>query len=218
MKKVMQPFKAPRRRKEPSSPKDQASPEVDDVSNSEGPSELVCSKWVIPETQEANIIQPDLHNDAITTRDKMNGNGQRWTFEARMERSPVAHASKEASQTARASPNILEFETYLEHDLALRQPLQNGEASDKRKRKKQSKNDAFWEGILASEKLRIHKLNDNHLTSVDAMMVGVSSEEDNSDTPSLHRATKRRTKENSTSFPKPSEALSGASPRFLYKK
>jgi len=78
MKKVMQPFKAPRNRMEPSSPNVQASPtrrsprrqgKLDkDLADSEGPTELVCTRWVIKETQETDIIQSDNDSGAKTDR------------------------------------------------------------------------------------------------------------------------------------------------------
>jgi hypothetical protein len=115
----------------------------------------VCERWVVKETQEADIIHSD--NDS------------------------------------EASPNITEFEAFLEQDLAPREPPPNVEPADQRKRKKLSKTDEFWEGVLASEKLRLQKVSDSDLTPVEAMMVGSSSEEETGDTP-LRRAAKRRAK------------------------
>ncbi len=86
MKKViMQPFKAPRSTKKPSSPKVQASPvkvRQNDVADSEGETELVCRSWVVKETQEADIMQSDNESEAKTDRDEFNGNGERWSIEA----------------------------------------------------------------------------------------------------------------------------------------
>ena len=259
MKKVMQPFKAPRNRKEPISPNVQASPtrqsprrqgksdkqvhvvpfkkgirimsyreasemaehgevlrystdsgseggvDLKDVADSEGPTELVCTRWVVKETQEADMIHSDNDSGAKTDRDVCDGNGARWTFEARSERSPVAHSSQDPSKIATASPNILEFETFLENSLAPQQPLESVDALATGTRNKKSKNDEYWEGVLAREKLRLQQSCDNTLTSVSAMMVGPSSDEDNTDTP-LKRATKRRAAETSrSSLPQPKD-------------
>ncbi len=145
MRKVMQPFKAPRNRKEPRSPKVQDSPtrqsprrqgnpdkevhvvpfkkgirmlsyreaiemaehgevlrystdsgseggvdlsdgkiysEQQYTSDSEGPTELVCQRWVVKETQEAEIIPSDNESEAKTEQDDINRNGEHWSFEA----------------------------------------------------------------------------------------------------------------------------------------
>ncbi len=67
---------------------------LNDVADSEDPTELVCTRWVIKETQEADIIQSDNDSGAKTDRDEFDGNGERWSFEARSDRSPVAHSSQ----------------------------------------------------------------------------------------------------------------------------
>ena len=198
MKKVVQPFKAPRNRMEPSSPNVQASPtrrspgrqgKLDkDLANSEGPTELVCTRWVIKETQETDIIQSDNDSGAKTGRDEFDGNAERRSFKARFYRSPGVHSSQDPFTTTAASPDISEFERYLE----------NGEfciTLPSGRRKKLSKNDEFWEGHLASEKLRLQQLSD--LTPLDAMMVGSTSDEENTGTP-LKSAAKTRIKDNST--------------------
>ena len=127
MKKVMQPFKAPRNRMEPSSPNFQASPtrrsprprrqgKLDkDLADSEGPTELVCTRWVIKETQETDIIQSDNDSGAKTDRDEFDGNAERRSFEARFYRSPGVHSSQDPFTTTAASPDISEFERYLEN-------------------------------------------------------------------------------------------------------
>jgi hypothetical protein len=108
-----------------------------DTADSEGPTELVCERWVIKETQEADIIQSDNESEAKTDRDELNGNGERWSFEARqMDRSVVAHSNEAPLTTTIASPNITEFEAFLEHDLESRQPLPIHQTSDLAKRKK----------------------------------------------------------------------------------
>jgi hypothetical protein len=183
---------------------------LNDLADSEGPTELVCTRWVVKETQEADIIHSDNESGSKTDRDEFDGNGERWSFEARSDRSPVAHSSQDPMKKTTASPNILEFETYLEYGFAPRQPLENVATLATGTGKKKSKNDEFWEGVLASEKLRLQKLSDTTLRSVDAMMVGSSSDEDNSDTP-LKRATKRRAKEKSSSINPPDGASLGAS-------
>jgi hypothetical protein len=138
-------------------------------------------------------MQSDNESEAKTDRDEFNGNGERWSFEARIDRSPVAHSSQAPSTTTAASPNIMEFEAFLEQDVAPQQPPPNVETLVQGKRKKLSKNDEFWEGVLASEKLRLQRVSETTLTSVDAMMVGSSSDEETGDTP-LRRAANRRAK------------------------
>ena len=204
----MQPFKAPRRTKEPSSPKVQARPtrqsprrlgkSGNDVADSEGETELVCASWVIKETQEADIVQSDNESLAKTDCEELNGSGERWSIEARIDRSPVKHASLGPSSTNIASPNITEFEAFLEKDVQVKQ-------------KKLSKNDEFWEGVLASEKMRLQKINESTLTSVDAMMLGSGSDEENGDTP-LRQAAHRRAKAILRSINEPHGGSSGALP------
>ena len=230
MKKViMQPFKAPRSTKEPSSPKVQARPtrqsprrqgksgkelhvipykkgirslsyreavevaehgevlryrtdsgseggvDLNDVADSEGMTQLVCSRWVVKETQEADIVQSDNDSEAKTDLDELNGNGERWNFEARIDRSPVAHSSEDTFNTTAASPNVAEFEAFLEKEKATQREPLIVETSYQRRQQNLSKTDAYWEGVLQSEKQRLQQTSDEALTSVDAMMVGSSS-------------------------------------------
>jgi hypothetical protein len=198
MTKVLQPFKAPRKRTELSRPKVQASPTRQSprrqrIADSESQTELVCRRWVVKETQEPDIIPSDNYSEAKTDRDEFNGNGERLSVEERMDRFPVAHSSQTLSN---ASPNIMEFEAFLEQKVAPHQPPHHEETSNQGKRKKVSKTDEYWEGVLASEKLRLSKASDTTLTPVEAMMVGLSSDEDNDngETP-LRRAANRRAKE-----------------------
>ncbi len=74
-----------------------------------------------------------------------------------------------------------------------------------------SKNDEFWEGVLASEKLRLQKVNDTTLTSLEALMVGSSSDEEAGDTP-LRRAANRRAKAILRSINEPHGGSPGAAP------
>ena len=225
MKKViMQPFKAPRSTKEPSSPKVQARPtrqsprrlgkSGNDVADSEGETELVCASWVINETQEADIVQSDNESLAKIDCEELNGSGERWSIEARINRSPEPHSSQGPLSTNTASPNITEFEAFLEQDVATQRPLPNGATSVQGKQKKLSKNDEFWEGVLASEKQRLQQLSEAALTSVDAMMLGSGSDEDNGDTP-LRQAVHRRAKAILRSINEPHGGSSGALPLLL---
>jgi hypothetical protein len=148
----------------------------------------------VKETQEADIVQSDNDSEAKTDLDELNGNGERWNFEARIDRSPVAHSSEDTFNTTAASPNVTEFEAFLEKDKApQREPL-IVETAYQRRQKQLSKTDAYWEGVLQSEKQRLQQISDEALTSVDAMMVGSSSDDDNADTP-LRRAANKRAKE-----------------------
>ncbi len=97
----------------------------------------------------------------------------------------------------------------MEQDVAPQQPPPNVETSVQGKRKKLSKNDEFWEGVLASEKLRLQKVSETTLTSVDAMMIGSGSDEETGDTP-LRRAAHRRAKAILRSITSPPGGSSGA--------
>jgi hypothetical protein len=120
----------------------------------------------------------------------------------------MAHSSKAPSTTTAASPNITDFEAFLEQDVAPQQPPPNVDSLVQGKRKKLSKNDEFWEGVLASEKLRLQSVSETNLTSVDAMMVGSSSDEESGDTP-LRRAANRRAKAILRSFYEPHRSSPG---------
>ncbi len=170
----------------------------------------MCERWVIKETQDADIITHlDNASEAKTDRDNLNVNGERWRFEARMDRSVVAHSTEAPLTTTVASPNIMEFEAYLEHALAPGQPQPIVQTTIKGKRKWKSKNDESWEGVLESEKLRLQNVSESGLTPVEAMMVGVSSDDDNGDT-TIKRATYSQAKEKSSPIHEANEASSGA--------
>ncbi len=85
---------------------------------SEGPTELVVKRQFVKETQEADIIESDNDSDAKTDRDDVNDNGEHWKFEARMDRCAMVHSNAGPSTTTLiASPDISEFEAYLERQL-----------------------------------------------------------------------------------------------------
>jgi hypothetical protein len=197
MKKVLQPFKAPRNTKQTSSPKFQASPTTQSPrrqgksdkeggftlhedkknSDSEGPTELVLKGWVVKETQEADI----------------------------MDRCAMGPSNGVPSTTTDiASPDISEFEAYLERALLPGQPEPVVSTTAERKRKRISKNDEYWEGILQREKERQLKDSEGSLTTVEAMMVGVQNEEDNEQT------TKSLAKEKALPLAEPNGGSSGA--------
>ena len=75
-----------------------------------------------------------------------------------MDRSVIQHSNEAPLTTTVASPNITEFEAYLEQRVAPEQPKPIVQTSMKGNRKRKSKNDEFWEGVLESEKLRVQKL------------------------------------------------------------
>jgi len=85
--------------------------------------------------------------------------------------------------TTLASPDISEFEAYLERESLHGLPEAVVPTCGERKRKRISTNDEYWEGVLQSEKERLLKDSEYYLTSVEAMMVGVPNDEDNVHTP-----------------------------------
>jgi hypothetical protein len=170
----------------------------------------VCEQWVVKETQDADIIRhSDNDSEAKTDQDDVNVNGERWRFEARMDRSVVSQSNEAPLTTTVASPNIMEFEAYLEHALAPRQSLPIVQTLIAAKRKRKSKTDEFWEGVLEREKLRLLNVSESSLTPVEAMMVGGSSNDDNGDT-TIERTTYSQAKEKSSPIHEPNEASSGA--------
>jgi hypothetical protein len=117
----------------------------------------------------------------------------------------VSQSNEAPSTTTVASPNIMEFEAYLEHALAPRQPLPIVQTLIAGKRKRKSKNDEFWEAVLEREKLRLLNVRQSNLTPVEAMMVGGSRNDDNADT-TIERETYSQAKEKSSPIHEPNEA------------
>ncbi len=166
-------------------------------------------QWVVKETQEADIIESDNDSEAKTDRDDVNDNGEHWKFEARLDRSAMVHSNTGPSTTTLASPDISEFEAYLERELQLVQPEPSGPTCGERKRKRRSNNDDYWEGVLQSEKERLQKDKECSLTSVEAMMVGVIDEGDNGQTP-VKVQTQIMANEKAVPLDEPHGALLGA--------
>jgi hypothetical protein len=118
-------------------------------------------------------------------------------------------SSKGPLSTNIASPNIAEFEAFLEQEVATQRPLPNGRTTIPGKQKKISRTNEYWEGVLAREKQRLQNLSHERLTSVDAMMLGSSSDEDCGITPLRQAAIKRRANEKLASTKDPDEESSG---------
>jgi hypothetical protein len=110
---------------------------------------------------------------------------------------------------------MTEFEAFLEKDKAPERELLIVETSYQRRQQKLSKTDAYWEGVLQSEKQRLQQINDEALTSVDAMMVGSSSDDDNGDT-TLRRAANKRAKEILRTINEPFGCTTGTFPSLLH--
>jgi hypothetical protein len=124
----------------------------------------------------------------------LNGNGQRFSIVARGERSAEA-IEKEAPPASNLASPCRSSCSHIRRRLTVHQTLRNSSlslitlwsrappppialSSDKGKRKKMSKNDEFWEGVLESERRRLLNDRETFLTPVEAMMVGGSSDED----------------------------------------
>ena len=178
-------------------------------SDSEGPTELVLRQWVVKETQEADIIESENDSEAKTDRDDVHDNGEHWKFEARLDRSAMVHSNTGPATTTLASPDISEFEAYLEREVQPVQPEPSVPTCGERKRKKRSNNDDYWEGVLQSEKERLQKDNECTLTSVEAMMVGVINEGANGHTP-MKVQTQSMANEKAALFDEPHGAPLGA--------
>lgn len=167
--KVMRPFRAPRStdgktaaKASPTgqSPRRQgkADSAQDNTDDSEGPTELHVTRWVIKETADS---------EGLTDCDDVDANGQKWTIESRKKRAEVLVVDA-------PSPSLSEFEAYLDKEVV-------GQQQEKEKaptRKKPSKND-FWERNLESEKKRIEALQNNTLVPLEDIMVWNDSESTN---------------------------------------
>ncbi len=134
-----------------------------DTTDSEEATELgvVWKPYVIKETQYSDF-------EEITDNGNCEQHGQRFTIEANSERSPVKHHDKPAFASNAASPSCSEFEAFLD------------KASASAVGPKQiSKTDAYWENVLEAEKKRLGFDIGARTISVNDMMLGDDSEEDN---------------------------------------
>jgi hypothetical protein len=167
----MRPFRAPRIRQVETSSKARTkdTPQID-TEDSEGPTELRVTRWVVPETQDGDLQNADNKSDTNTDRDDVGDNGQVWTIEARNKCAEVEAAKETATSFDAPSPCLSEFERYLEKEVLEKQQKNNKELP-----KKQQTNDEYWEGVLQSEWKRFH---DSRLVSVEEMMVGACSDDD----------------------------------------
>ena len=186
--KVMQPFRAPRQQNAKSSPTRQSprrqgkqdqkvqdqkvqveetaaktNEAQKDTTDSEDATELgvVWKPMVIKETQYSDF-------DDITDNGNCEQHGQRFTIEANFERSPLKIHDKPAVASNAASPSCSEFEAFLDKASASAVVP-----------KKISKNDAYWENVLEAEKKRLGFDIGARTISVNDMMVGDDSDDDN---------------------------------------
>jgi hypothetical protein len=116
----------------------------------------VWKPYVIKETQYSDF-------EEIIDNGKCEQNGQRFSIEANAERSPVTHHTKPAIASNTASPSCSDFEAFL----------------DKVAVKQSSKNDAYWEICLEREKQRLATDLGTRMITVNDMLLGDSSDDDN---------------------------------------
>ena len=131
----------------------------DNTDDSEGPTELHVTRWVIKETEDSVQDNTDKNSEGLTDCDDVDANGQTWTIESRKKRAEVLVVDA-------PSPSLSEFEAYLDKEVV-------GQQQEKEKaptRKMQSKND-FWERNLESEKKRIEALQNDTLVPLEDIMV-----------------------------------------------
>ncbi len=171
---MMRPFRAPRTREVETASKARRkdTPQID-TEDSEGPTELRVTRWVVPETQDVDLHNADNKSDTNTDRDDVGDNGQVWTIEARNKCAEVEAATETATSFDAPSPCLSEFELFLEKEV-----LEKQQKNDKELPKKQQTNDEFWEGVLQSELKRFNVDTNFRLVPVEEMMVGASSDDD----------------------------------------
>ena len=99
-----------------------------DTVDSEGPTELRVTHWVIPETQA--LVEDDVggnplgedntdnKSDTHIERDDVGGNAEPWTIEARKK------PSGNGKSLDAPSPSVSEFEQYLEEQVSKQQYLE----------------------------------------------------------------------------------------------
>jgi hypothetical protein len=135
-----------------------------DTTDNEEPTELgvVWQPYIIKETQYNDV-------EEIIGNGKCERNGQRFSIEANVELSPVTrHEKRTAIATNAASPSCSEFEAFLD----------KASASVVAQRPS-SKNDAYWENVLEGEKQRLAMDIEARTISVDDIMLGDESADDN---------------------------------------
>ncbi len=171
---MLRPFRAPRIREVETSSKARKkdTPQID-TENSEGPTELRVTRWIVPETQDGDLHNADNKSDTNTDRDDVGDNGQVWTIEARNKCAEVEAAKENATSCDSPSPCLSEFERYLEKAVVEKQ-----QKNDKELPKQKQTNDEYWEGVLQSEWKRLHDDINSRLVPVEEMMVGACSDDD----------------------------------------
>ncbi len=160
----MQPFKAPRKHNEKASPIRQSSRrQRKQDSEEETALGLVCVPWVIKETQY-NDMEEQIDNGKHDKGD----NGKQSAIEDEAARSFVVHPEQPVISSTVASPSCSEFEAFLDRASVAAGVPKN----------KMSKTDVYWENVLQSEKERFTLEHVERDISVDDIMLGDSSDDD----------------------------------------
>ncbi len=186
---VMRPFRAPRSRAGETAAK--ASPTRQsprrkykraktkhDTEESEGPTELRVTRWLIPETEEGD---QDITDNTIETTTN-------------------ALLPNETLKSTAASPPVLEFENYLEEMSAKGDSSTVASASNNMAmsttlpatRPAHLGKDEWWESVLRAEQERIKQLQQAHLLPVNEMFFDTVSSDD--DVPIVNTLLAKTTK------------------------
>jgi hypothetical protein len=184
----MRPFRAPRSRAGETaakasptrqSPRRRDKPDTTttkhDTEESEGPTELRVTRWLIPETEEGDRDITEKHIEITTTEDHI-------------ESDTVSNAllSNQASKATATSPAVSEFENYLQDlsskaassmvtSLGNNVPLSSTLPSN---RPAHLTKDEWWESVLRAEQERVKKLERPHLVPVNEMFFDTVSSDD----------------------------------------
>ena len=134
-----------------------------DTTESEEPTALgsVWQPLVVKETQYSDV-------EELLDNGKCAQTGQQFINEAHSERSPLTHSKQPAMESNAASPSCSEFEAFLDKASA-------AAVAPKTK----STRDAYWENVLESEKQRFAMEIGTRMISVDDIMLGDESSDDN---------------------------------------
>ncbi len=136
------------------------------VSEDETKFGVVWERFIIKETEGDAIDRISEVSETRTDWDELDANGARWTIEARVECAASLGGKDETISSKGNSPCLFEFEAFL------------GRAEATKGRQKTMNSDAYWVHVLETEKKRLEDDQMTRLVSVEDIVVGANSEDD----------------------------------------
>ncbi len=160
-----------------------------DTEESEGPTELRVTRWLIPETEEGDQDITDNTIETTTTKDHIES-----------ETGTNALLPNETLKSTAASPAVSEFENYLEGISAKGDSSTVASSSNNMAlstslpatRPAHLSKDEWWESVLRAEQERIKQMEQPHLVPVNEMFFDTVSSDD--DVPIVNTLLAKTTK------------------------